>query len=80
MDALLLLAISLAEEILSGKISFATDDEKQAAINFLDQQSDKLAINLVGPTPYDLTDEQRIDLVGSLIFAAARLEGVNANG
>jgi hypothetical protein len=76
MDALLILGISLAEEILSGKISFATDDEKQAAINFLDQQSNKLAINLVGPTPYGLTDEQRMDFVGSLIFAAARLEGV----
>jgi hypothetical protein len=75
MDATLILAISLAENILSGKVSLTTDEEKQFAIKFLDSESDKLSVNLVGTTPYGLTDEQRCDFVGSLCFAAARLEG-----
>jgi hypothetical protein len=80
MDMLLLLAINLAEKILSGEISLTTDEEKRTAINFLDLQSSKLAVKIVGPTPYRLTDEQRVDLLGSLIFAAMKLEGVSANG
>jgi hypothetical protein len=80
MDMLLLLAISLAEKILSGEISLITDEEKRTAIRFLDSQSSKLAVELVGTTPYGLTDEQRVDLLGSLIFAAMKLEGVSANG
>ncbi len=80
MDMLLVLAISLAEKILSSEISLTTDEDKRTAIRFLDSQSSKLAVELVGTTPYGLTDEQRVDLVGSLIFAAMKLEGVSANG
>lgn len=76
MDALLLLAISLGDKILSGEVLPIADEERQTTINFLDSQCDKLDINLVGTTPYGLTDEQRCDLVGTLIFAAAKLERV----
>lgn len=80
MDVLLVLAISLAEKILSGEVSLTTYEEKRTAISFLDSQSEKLAVKLVCTTPYGLTDEQRIDLVGSLIFAAMKLEGVSHVG
>lgn len=79
MDALLVFGISLAEKILSGEVLLSTDDEKQAAISFLDSQSDKLDVNLVGTNPYGLTDEQRMDFVGTLNFAAAKLESVSKN-
>jgi hypothetical protein len=80
MDVILVLAISLAEKILSGEVSLTTDEEKRTAISFLDSQSDKFAIKLVGTTPYGLTDEQRVDFVGSLIFAAMKLERVSVDG
>lgn len=76
MDALLGFAISLAEKILSGEVLLTTDEQKQTTITFLDSQSDKLSAKLVGTTPYGLTDGQRMDFVGSLIFATARLERV----
>ncbi len=76
MDALLLLAISLGDKILSGEILPITDEERQTTIKFLDSQSDKLDVNLVGTTPYGLTDQERCDFVSTLIFAAAKLEKV----
>jgi hypothetical protein len=79
MDATLILAISLAENILSSKVSLTTSEEKQSAINFLDSQSDKLAINLVGATPYGLTDEQRGDFLALLCVAVMKLEGGDRN-
>jgi hypothetical protein len=80
MDAALILAISLAENILSGQVSLTSDEEKRATIGFLDSQSDKLSLKLTGGRiPYGLTDLEHRDLLTTFLVATLRLEGGEAN-
>lgn len=75
MDVLLILATSLAKNILSGNVSPNTDEGKRSAIYFLGSQAARLAVNAAGATSYGLTNEQRTDLSALLIFAAVKLDG-----
>lgn len=78
MDILLILGISWADLIIKGNAVPVITDEKRSAIHFLDSQSKKLAITLVGATPYGLTDEQRCEMLTSFLIATMRLEGGEA--